>query len=247
MGRERLREVLERIEATVAGERLPMVVLDLDSTLFSTAHRNLRILGEFAVEYAEDYPKLRDHVEALSPRDMSWQVLDAVRARGYSPSDLERRFRPFWMERFFTDEYVKADRPNLGAVAFANACHGRGALLYYLTGRHKGGMELGTAQSLSGNGFPFWRGRAVLHLKPTFDMPDLEYKEHAVSDIRSYLSPVVATFENEPGNANLFLRAFPDALHFLLETEHSPEAEPPDPELIRIADFRLPEGRTGSR
>ncbi|MBW1879094.1 MAG: hypothetical protein JRJ84_12085 [Deltaproteobacteria bacterium] len=247
MGRERLNEVLKRIEATVASKRLPMVVLDLDSTLFSTAHRNLRILREFADEFADDYPRLRDHVNALGPRDMSWQVLDAVRARGYDPSDLERRFRPYWMERFFTDAYVKDDHPNLGAVAFANACHERGALLYYLTGRHKGGMELGTAQSLSMNGFPYWRGRAVLHLKPAFDMPDLEYKEHAVADIRSYLSPVVATFENEPGNANLFLRAFPDGLHFLLETEHSPEAESPDPKLIRIPDFRLPGGRKGHR
>jgi len=242
MGRERLHEVLERIETTVAQERLPMVVFDLDSTLFSTAHRNLRILREFAEEFAEDYPRLADHVAALRPGDLTWNVLDAVRARGYAPTDLGRRFGPYWKVRFFTDDYVREDHPNPGAVAFANACHARGALLYYLTGRHKGGMELGTAQSLSGNGFPYWRGRAVLHLKPAFDMLDLDYKEHAVADIRSYLSPVVATFENEPGNANLFLRAFPEGLHFLLETEHSPGAEPPDPALIKIPDFRPPEG-----
>ena len=50
---------------------------------------------------------------------------------------------------------------------------------------------------------------------------------------------VVATFENEPGNANLFLDAFPDALHFLLLTEHSPEAEAPRPELIQTDDFLM--------
>jgi hypothetical protein len=48
---------------------------------------------------------------------------------------------------------------------------------------------------------------------------------------------VVATFENEPGNANLLLEAFPDARHFLLDTVHSPEAEAPDSALIVIEDF----------
>jgi hypothetical protein len=101
-------------------------------------------------------------------------------------------------------------------------------------------MELGTVRALTDRGFPFWRGRCVVHLKPSFEMNDRAFKDDALDDIRSYQGRVVATFENEPENANLFLRAFPDALHFFLETIHSPNAERPSPELIRSEDFRLP-------
>ena len=239
MGRQKLAEVLDRIEATVAGGRLPLVVFDLDSTLFSTGARNLRILTEFAREHGAALPGLPDHVAALGAEDFGWTVLEPLAERGYAPEGLAKAFMPYWVGRFFTDEYVQHDPPNPGASTFVNACHARGAMIYYLTGRHRGGMEVGTVASLSSNGFPYWRGRAVLHLKPSFEMQDLAYKTEAIADIRSYLSPVVATFENEPGNANLFLESFPDGLHFLLETEHSPDAAAPHDDLIRVPDFRL--------
>ena len=43
----------------------------------------------------------------------------------------------------------------------------------------------------------------------------------------------------EPGNANMFLRAFPDAIHVLLETIHSPGAEEGSEHLLRTPDFVL--------
>ena len=70
-------------------------------------------------------------------------------------------------------------------------------------------------------------------------MSDTGFKDDATADLRSYRGEVVASFENEPGNANMFLRAFPEALHFLLLTVHSPGAEEPDPALIRSTDFIL--------
>jgi hypothetical protein len=48
---------------------------------------------------------------------------------------------------------------------------------------------------------------------------------------------VVATFENEPGNANLFLDNFPQASHFLIGKVRSPTSPQPRPEIIEIADF----------
>ena len=110
-------------------------------------------------------------------------------------------------------------------------------MLYYLTGRHVDGMHLGTAKSLVDHGFPLYRGRTVLHLKPSFHMKDHDFKEMALADIRSLAGPVVATFENEPGNANLFLASFPDAAHFLVSEVHSPSAPPPSPLLVKLADF----------
>jgi hypothetical protein len=234
---ERLREVLERIDREVRRERLPMVVFDLDSTLFSTGPRNLRILREFVGSALGGDARLEELVAGLEAEDMGWNVNEALKRHGVKDPALLGALRAFWRERFFTDDYCAADEPVPGAAAWVTRCHQRGALVYYLTGRHVGGMELGTVRALREHGFPFWRGRCVLHLKPSFEMPDQAFKDEALDDIRSYRSPVVATFENEPGNANLFARAFPGALHFLLETIHSPEAEAPRPELVRIPDF----------
>ncbi len=76
-----------------------------------------------------------------------------------------------------------------------------------------------------------------MHLKPNFDMKDKPFKEAAMEDIRSHRGEVVATFENEPGNANAFLEAFGDADHYLVGGVHSPEAEAPDSRLLLIRDF----------
>jgi hypothetical protein len=237
MGSPRLREVFARIDAALARQRLPVCVFDLDSTLFSTAARNLRILRDFVAELDGRQPELAALVDALGVSDMGWNVHDDLAARGVQDRQLLARLKRFWRERFFSDPYLEHDEPVPGAAAFVEACHARGALIYYLTGRHVGGMEIGTVRSLREHGFPFWRGRCVLHLKPSFEMNDRAFKDEALADIRSYQGEVVATFENEPGNANLFLAAFPDALHVLLETIHSPDAEAPSERLLRTRDF----------
>lgn len=240
MGHPQLRGVLHRIEASAARGVLPVVVFDLDSTLFSTGARNLRILREFADARVTRWPELRAVADTLQVDDMGWNVAQSLVDRGVRDEILLSDLRGFWKDRFFTDDYVRTDDPTPGAAEYATLCHGRGALLYYLTGRHVGGMEHGTVQSLRNHGFPFWRGRCVLHLKPSFEMADRAFKDDALQDIRSYRGEVIATFENEPGNANLFAEAFPSGLHFLLLTIHSPEAEVPRADLIRTLDFVLP-------
>lgn len=240
MGSPRLREVFTRIEAALAAGRLPLVVFDLDSTLFSTAPRNLRILHEFAEAEAARRPEIVEITATIGLDEMGWNIHESLARRGVSDEALLEQLRGFWHERFFTDDYCFVDTPMPGAPTYVTACHQKGALIYYLSGRHVGGMELGTVRALTEHAFPFWSGRCVVHLKPSFDMADKAFKDEALVDIRSYQGEVVATFENEPGNANLFAAAFPDALHFLLETVTSPEPETPRPELIRSADFVLP-------
>ena len=242
MSQTRITEVFPRIDAELARGRLPVVVFDLDSTLFSTSPRNWRILEEFVKEQGA-HQGLVEAFGRMRPHDMGWNVHEDLRRFGVRDEQLLESLKRFWFARFFTDEYVLVDDVLPGAVEFAHACHDRGALLYYLTGRHVGGMEQGTARALTSKGFPFWRGRCVLHLKPSFAMNDRAFKDDALADIRSYRGEVVATFENDPSNANMFLKAFPEALHYLLLTVHPPEAEKPSEQLIRLDDFRLSAAR----
>jgi hypothetical protein len=239
MGDPRLRDVFTKIDASLHAGRLPICVFDLDSTLFTTAPRNLAILREFVRAHSDEHPHLSDIAERIGLDDMGWNVYQDLRRFGVEDTAILDRLKEFWFERFFTDDYLAHDEPVPGALEYVLACHARGALIYYLTGRHVGGMEVGTVRSLSKKGFPFWRGRCVLHLKPSFEMEDGAFKDDALADIRSYQGDVVATFENEPKNANMFLRAFPRALHVLLLTIHSPGAEKPAPELVQTHDFVL--------
>jgi hypothetical protein len=240
MGSPRLREVFTRIERSLTEDKLPIVVFDLDSTLFSTAPRNLRILREFVERESTRHPYLTEMTSEVGVEHMGWNVHDDLRRLGADDEDLLLALEEFWRERFFSDDYLLHDTPVPGAVAYVEACHEKGALVYYLTGRHVGGMEVGTVRALTKQGFPFWNGRCVLHLKPSPEMNDRSFKDEALSDIRSYKGRVIATFENEPANANLFAQAFPDAHHFLLTTIHSPGAETPSDALIPSEDFVLP-------
>ena len=230
----RLSQIHHRIEKS--DKQPPILVFDLDSTLFDTSERQLAILREFASTHAEDYPNLAEGVARLTPAMMGWSPTRPIERLGLS---VPETLLPFWKERFFTDAYCALDAPTLGAVDFVNSCYERGAFIYYLTGRHVDGMAMGTTEALIRRGFPFLSGRSSLHLKPEFYTRDKAFKEQAILSIRALHGDVIATFENEPGNANLFSTAFPDAMHFLLETVHSPEAEAPRPELIRIPDFRV--------
>ena len=150
MGSPRLREVFDWIDTAVRRDRLPLLVFDLDSTLFSTAPRNLRILHEFAASVADRHPSLREIVEAVGLDDMGWNINESLERRGVQDEELLEALKAFWMDRFFTDDYVETDDPTPGAVEFVTACHQRGAMIYYLSGRHVGGMELGTAGALRG-------------------------------------------------------------------------------------------------
>ena len=225
--------VLDQIGSLSAEGELPVVVFDLDSTLFNTAGRHLAILRAFA----DEEPHVRSLVDELSLQDFGWAVEEPLLARGFDHAPTLERLRSFWFDRFFDGDWVGHDHPAEGAVDYVQEAWRRGALIYYLTGRHVGGMDAGTARALANRGFPFWHGRTVLHLKPDFHTPDKPFKDQAIQAIRSHRGEVVATFENEPPNANLFLSAFPEAHHFLVGDVCHPGGEAPDPRLIKIPDF----------
>ncbi|MCP4871504.1 MAG: HAD family hydrolase [Proteobacteria bacterium] len=227
------------LDAIGSATDLPIVVFDLDSTLFLARSRNLRILQDFAEYGCGRYPDLPEFAASLTVADLGYMVDHPLSQRGLLTDGLKTELRAFWAERFFTDDYCEHDQPTPGAPEFAQACHEAGALIYYLTGRHISGMALGTTTALVKQGFPLFRGRTVLHLKPTFEMPDGAFKKQAVADIHSYGGSVVATFENEPGHADTLRQAFPEGVHFLLDTVHSPTAPEPHPEIVHIPDFRL--------
>jgi hypothetical protein len=76
-----------------------------------------------------------------------------------------------------------------------------------------------------------------MRLKPSFHEDDLVFKRRVLGELH-HLGPVLAAFENEPANANLFAEHFPDAVIVFIETIHSPDPPPLLPQILRLKDFR---------
>ena len=227
MGSPRLHDVLAVVRPGT------VVVFDLDATLLWSGPRHLRIAQEFAALR----PQAADAVARMKAEDFGYEAHVALRAAGVRDARLLREFRKFWGQSYFSNKYALADLPQPGAVDFVHACHERGGRVVYLTGRDEPKMGTGTRRSLVRNAFPMGRGTLLL-LKPRTAMSDVEWKRQAIPKVLAE-GKVVATFENEPRNANLYVRRFPDAYNFLLETVCSPGAEKPSDDLVRTADFVL--------
>lgn len=238
MGSPLLNDVLSALAESPADGAPPACIFDLDSTLLNSRRRSLRILKKFAAVQGQRFPGLSDRVESIGDDELGYSVFAALEGAPFLTPLLRRELKRFWGKRFFTSRWCEDDPPISGAVDYVRACYEAGAQILYVTARNTPQMEEGTRLCLAKHDFPLPGARRVeLHMKPKGGGDDENWKAVAIREIQKRELRVVATFENEPGNANLFLVGFPGALHFLLDTVHSPKAEPPCAELILTADF----------
>ncbi len=216
-------EVLQRILDRIDSSKKQMVIFDIDSTLMNTSPRNYRIL----VEAAGIYPELTPYVSRLTESDLGWNIMDDLKSVGFENGRVIQKLTEFWARRFFTNKYVLYDTPYEGSVDFVRELYNRGIFVYYLTGRDVPGMYDGTFDSLRICGFPIGdKTSTTLHCKPCFEIADIDFKKEAIREIKSMGMEVLASFENEPGNANAFKESFPDADSILIKTITSPN--PPE-------------------
>lgn len=202
------------------------MLFDLDGTLYDNRPRTLRILHAFAAQLPKEHAEAARTLRALTAADLQYRLDETLGPRGVS-ADIIARAQSAWRARFFTDAACADDVPVAGAVAFARACWDAGATVVYLTGRDIPGMLLGTTRTLRDDGFPIAVPRVELVMKPTFEEGDTEFKQRLL-DAFDELGTVVASFDNEPGNCNLFHRRWPEAFTVLLDTQKAPGAPPLD-------------------
>jgi hypothetical protein len=231
-----LKKILEQAEAVIAKGERPVVVFDLDHTLFDNGPRTWTILREFAE--ATKHQELHDALGRIAPTGLDYLLTKTLAKVGFDDAGLHDEAIEFWKERFFTDDYQSHDIPMPGAVDFVGKLWDMGGLVVYLTGRDAPGMLVGCIESLRRHGFPCGVVRTVPLLKPDFETTDLVFKSEAVRYI-STLGEVVGAFDNEPSMCNLFHETWPEAHSVLLDTEHAPD--PPDlaAAVIRVDDFQL--------
>lgn len=228
--------VLDHVADAVARGVSPLVVLDLDGTLYDNAPRTLRIIQEFAAAHGARYPDLYEVVTTLAPSAMRYKIADTLAAAGVDDPAIHREIEAFWFARFFTNEYVLYDLPLAGAAEFVNLIHRAGAVPTYLTGRDAPNMLQGTIAALQRDGFPVGPMNTRTILKHDFETPDEDYKRAVVTHLRPS-GEVVAAFDNEPGLCNLLKQSFPDSVTVWLDTSHAPGAPALAEGVARIRRF----------
>ena len=162
--KEVLTSILERVKATRSAGRRPVVVLDLDATLFDNGPRSWVILSEFAEEAKSDV--LRVALKGYRKDSLPYLLKDMFTEMGLQNDELLESASKFWFERFFTDAYQAHDKPMAGAPKFVNELYNEGATIVYLSGRDSPGMLVGCSASLREHGFPVGLTNTAVVLKP---------------------------------------------------------------------------------
>jgi hypothetical protein len=235
--------VIARTQEVLKKGKLPIVVFDLDSTLFDVSKRSYEILREWLghpehAAFSETHTVMQD----LKPAEMRYSLEDVWSSRKI-PHEKEpysqhlKHAKSYWRKRFFSNDYVKHDEPTRGAVNFVRALHEMGAKVVYLTGRDVPLMAFGTFDQLKQHGLPVEMERTRLILKPKRHLDDLEFKSQAAKTISEW-GEVIASFENEPKNLIAMATAFgPNVMNIFIQTVSSDHPAPAGKNIYRIEKF----------
>lgn len=239
-----LRRVIQRVDETIADGRRPVVVFDIDSTLYHVTPRTYRIVLDWLASHGAE--TVNDEAIAslrrLSQGHVGYSLRDTFRMLGIDATKHPFKatfsaLKTYWAERFFSNHYLDHDEVYPGAVEFVRTLEKSGAEIVYLTGRDEPNMGSGTRACMARDGFPLAGQNVHFFLKPSAATPDREHKQ-AAADAIGELGDVVASFENEPGNLIALQSQFPDAMHIFVDTNCSDHPAPPARGLYRVLDFR---------
>ncbi len=232
-----LRSIIDQVRLQVA--RSPaVVVFDLDGTLMDNRPRVVAILHELASAWRVLHPEPAAACARAESDDIGYGFIQNLLRLGVEDPALHEEGLAFWKARFFQDPHVKHDIEVTGARAYVKACYDAGAVVVYLTGRDLPNMALGSFASLRDLGFPIGVIGTELVVKPTFEMPDAEFKREVAPELKR-LGKVLAAFDNEPANVNLFMEAHPEVHGIFLDTQYAPDPPPLDSRAQVISSFAL--------
>ncbi len=235
-------QVLEEVVRRAGAVERPLVLLDLDSTLYEVGPRTYRILLEWLDSpQSHEFQDVREALSKLQQSQVGYSVRDTLKAVGYESSgpryeEVLEAIKNFWADRFFTSQYLAYDRPYPGAADFARRLYELGVEIVYLTGRDEPNMGDGTRANLLRDGFPWELPRTHLLLKPDAKQPDLDHKLDAAHYIRKH-GTLVASFENEPPNVVALAKLFPEAMHVFVDTVCSDHPAGAHQGLFKISRF----------
>ena len=206
--------------------RQPLVIFDLDGTLFDVGYRTLGILKTWlATSEAEQFsPHVLGHVAQIEFHHIGYSLAHAFENAGLDLRDQEvvdvfTAAEKNWRRKFFDGEaLVEYDLMMPGAEPFVRTILNAGIRVAYLTGRHHSAMLDGTKAQLRKFNFPV-EGCEML-LKKNYGQDDHEFKAETF-ELLSRTHEVIGNFENEYINIASMSEHKPDCVHVIVDTQHS--------------------------
>ena len=241
---EVIQKVMTRVDEVLAKKKLPIVVFDLDSTLFDVSKRSYEILREWlAHPETQSFQATHQGLKGLDAGELKYSLEELwdFKKLPYQQPPYDHHFKhakQFWRVRFFGHAYLKHDEPTRGAIEFVKNLYEKGASIVYLTGRDAPLMAFGTFDQLKQHGLPIEMDRTRLILKPKRHLNDVDYKSGVAKMVREW-GEVVASFENEPKNLVAMSEAFaPETMNIFIETVSSDHPAPRGKSIYRIREFK---------
>lgn len=214
-----LKYVIESSKISIEKKEKSFVLFDLDSTLFDNSSRVIKIIREFMLDVRHKFPEDTEKMSKIRRQDIIWGIRENLKNFGIENHEILKEVVPYWYERFFSNSYI-IDTPLKGASTFMKDLKDTGIEIVYLTGRFES-MREGTSRNIREYSFPLHKDGSNLIMKPDPAMPDHTFKLIAMEEMKKF-GKMIAGFDNEPINSNIFKEFFPYSEVFLLETNNSP-------------------------
>lgn len=231
-----IEQIREQVIRESVGDELPIVVFDVDGTVFDNRYRTTAILRDFVRKDTDFSTEAADTILSLEPGHVRYYMVDTLKDVGVNDLFFIEGASQYWSGNFFTNNYLDRDEPIPGAVEYVNSLHEAGAMIVYLTGRDQPNMLEGTVAHMREVGFPIGIDRTILIMKPVPYSPSYPFKRTAYQTIDK-MGRVVAVFDNEPSYANEVKKHWPWAQIVLLRTPHSSPVRDLDEDIVFLERY----------
>ncbi|MCB0411583.1 MAG: HAD family hydrolase [Bdellovibrionales bacterium] len=226
MGHNYIMRILNSLTHPTNKETL--FVFDLDSTIFCVSPRTQQILRDLGAqsEFQEKYPEESKILKEIETKPEDWGIRAALTRSGIrSTLEFFETVRTFWVEHFFSSNYLHLDLPYEGAIEYLHQLDQAGAHLRYLTGRDSERMRKGTLKSFEQWKIPLKSGDDLI-MKPRQGLKDEDYK---VRYLKTFVGEFksVYFFENEPLILNKVREDVPEVQLVFMESVHSGKSTAP--------------------
>lgn len=236
-------EIFNRIKHLAVVENSnPLIIFDLDSTLFDVAPRLEKVLTDIALEpvMQEKFPSVVPHFKNIKTKRQDWGFVEVLQRAGVAHDNLDlfKTVKQLWIEKFFSNEYIHYDIPYQGSVEFVRKIEQLNVPIVYLTGRDVARMERGSREVLLKWDFPLDDKKSRLVLKPDRGMDDALFKRDWIHNYLSNSHSPIFLFENEPVNINLIAKDLPQVELVFFDSTHSRKETPPE-EVFTLVHYLL--------
>lgn len=216
--------IFKRIEQVKAQGRQPVVMVDLDETLYDFRPRNRAVYLTWAEENAKNvhFARVLSSSPLLlsqrSPFDMA-KILDSSGV-SYDQEEIEALIS-YWQTYSQSNNWVHLDQPFPHSVEMLNALYSAGTKIIYMTSRFEN-MREGTEGNLVRDGFPLKEQGCplIMRVSPRSQQVAWQLKVNALQRVMLEDPQVelVATIDNEPGTAVALRAQFSRAYHVFMHS-----------------------------